>query len=209
MAGLDQELQTKIHEMGAKSMDEALKVASRCERARAALQLSSTSPPPPKTTDKVAMIRSQSTEDRLLKAVDQLTLTVNSLKSDVQQLQEKNTYLTQRLGSWYGRSSVHDGPQRRTRSPSPHFHHAQRHSPHQSSPDRYTRGAYPYATQRSVSPEAVGARGEYYARARHVSPDRLSHLSFRNSPRSDTDRWRRSPSPSSRQARDTSPISVS
>lgn len=63
------------------------------------------------------MVRSHSTEDLQLKAVEQLTLTVNSLRSDVQRLQEKNTYFTQRLGPWYDRSSFNDGPQRRTHSP--------------------------------------------------------------------------------------------
>lgn len=204
VAGVDQALQTKIHEMGATTMEAALQVASRCERARIALQLNSKSPPPPtaSTPEKVAMVRSQPTEDRLLQAVEQLTLTVSSLKSDVQQLREKNTYLTQRIEPRYDRASARDGSQRRPRSPSPHFYQAQRRPMGYRSPDRYAQDSY-YSSQRSVSP-VVSSREAFHARGfgRHVSPE---HRYDRQHSRSDTDRWRRSPSPSPWQSRDTSP----
>lgn len=45
VAGLDPALQSKIYEMGAENLEEAVRLASRCERARAELQLTSAGSP--------------------------------------------------------------------------------------------------------------------------------------------------------------------
>lgn len=90
VAGLDPNLQAKIHEMGAEDLEEALRIASRCERARAALQLTTAGSPHTQPSEQVAMIRPKPNDDRLIQAVEQLTLTVTSLKHEVQQLHEKH-----------------------------------------------------------------------------------------------------------------------
>lgn len=69
-------------------MDEALTVAGRCERARAAMQLHVGSTQVPQNQNQVAMVYSDNTEVKLLQAEEQLTLTVNELKNDVRQLQD-------------------------------------------------------------------------------------------------------------------------
>ncbi|KAL7848207.1 hypothetical protein AOLI_G00229250 [Acnodon oligacanthus] len=51
VAGLDPTLQSKIHEMGASSMEEAVIISSHCERARTALQFNSACSPLPLTPD--------------------------------------------------------------------------------------------------------------------------------------------------------------
>ncbi|XP_019746209.1 uncharacterized protein LOC109528270 [Hippocampus comes] len=99
VAGLDPALQVKIHEMGATDLAEALVVAGRCERARAALNLQA-SYPPMQTKDQVSMTCPDAASDKLLKAIEQLTLKMNNLQSDVRQLQEENTYLSQRFDHW-------------------------------------------------------------------------------------------------------------
>lgn len=61
VAGLDPILQSKIHEMGAEDLEDAVRIASRCERARTALQLTATV----QSSEHVAMIRPKSTDDKL------------------------------------------------------------------------------------------------------------------------------------------------
>ncbi|KAK2899729.1 hypothetical protein Q8A73_012858 [Channa argus] len=83
----------KIHEMGAENLDDALRIASRCERAGAALHLASTGSSHPPPSEQVAMTRPKPLEEKLLQAVEQLTLTVTSLRNEVQQLHEKPSSL--------------------------------------------------------------------------------------------------------------------
>lgn len=99
VAGLDPNLQSKIHEMGAEDLEDAVRIASHCERARAALQLTPVMSPHTQPSEQVAMVRPKPPDDKLLHAVEQLTLTVSSLKSEVQQLREKHSYLAQQVDS--------------------------------------------------------------------------------------------------------------
>lgn len=90
VAGLDLTLQVKIHENGS----EALLVASRCERARAALQLHAENPSVAPAPDQVAMVHSNDTDEKFLHALELLTLTVNGLMNEVRQLQGEKQNLT-------------------------------------------------------------------------------------------------------------------
>lgn len=80
MVDLDPALQANIHEQGATDIDKALIVACRCERAHAAMQLHVGSTQVPQTQTQVAMVQSDHNDQKLLRAVEQLTLTVNELK---------------------------------------------------------------------------------------------------------------------------------
>lgn len=66
VAGLDPNLQSKVHEMGAEDLEDALRTASRCERARAVLQLTTVGYPHSQSSEQVAMVRPKSTDDKLL-----------------------------------------------------------------------------------------------------------------------------------------------
>ena len=126
VAGLDPNLQSKIHEMGAEDLEEALCIASRCERARAALQLTTVGSPHTQSSEQVAMVRPKPTDDKLLYAVEQLTLTFNSLKSEVHLLREKHSYLAQRVDSKPERFSSNDA-RYSARSVSPQPYHNRQH----------------------------------------------------------------------------------
>lgn len=91
VVGLDPNLQSKIHEMGAGNLDDAALIAGCCERARAALHLTSAGSPYTVPSEQAAMVRPDPVNDRLLQAVEQLTLTVTNLKHEVQHLQEKHS----------------------------------------------------------------------------------------------------------------------
>lgn len=57
----------------------------------------------------MAVVHSKPTDDTLLKAVEQLTLTVASLKDEVQHLHMKHGYLAHRLESGTERTFPRDG----------------------------------------------------------------------------------------------------
>ena len=198
VAGLDLYLQSKIHEMGASSMDEAVVVASRCERARTALQFDSSCLPSP---DRVAMVRSKSSDDKLVKAVEQLTLTVSDLKNDVQQLQEKNANLTQRLDSCS--LQLQQSMSSRARSPSPSYRHSQRYY---SSPQHYGRDPEPYYTRRPASPDYSGQHGvdRHERNSRYRSPEHSPYSRY-NSYSANDNSHRRSSSPMPKREREMSP----
>lgn len=122
VAGSDPALQAKIHEQFATDMDEALIVAGRCEWAHAAIQLHIGSAQAPQNQNQVAMVHSDNTEVKLLQAVEQLTLTVNELKNDVRQLQDKNADLTECLEFWErNKTSAVKKQPRMALSPSPTY----------------------------------------------------------------------------------------
>ncbi|KAK2920502.1 hypothetical protein Q8A73_002706 [Channa argus] len=135
VAGLDNTLQSKIHEMGAENLDDALRIASRCERARAALHLTSTRSSHSPPSEQVAMIRPKPSEEKLLQAVEELTLKVTSLRNEVQQLHEKHSSLAQRVHSWPDRSSSHTA-QDGARSSSPSPYQSRQHYRDYYSPER-------------------------------------------------------------------------
>lgn len=91
VAGLDPNLQSKIHEMGAENLDNAVLIAGCCERARAALNLTTAGSPYTVPSEQAAMVRPDPANDKFLQAVEQLTLTVTNLKHEVQHLQEKHS----------------------------------------------------------------------------------------------------------------------
>lgn len=118
VAGLDPTLQSKVHEMGAENLGEAVLTASRCERAHTALQLPTRESSYTQPADQVAMVRPKPLDSKLPQAVEQLTLTVNGLKSEVQQLREHHSYLAQHVNSRSDRFSSGDTRQN-ARSVSP------------------------------------------------------------------------------------------
>lgn len=100
VAGLDPASQAKIHEQGATDIDEAFIVACRCERAHAAMQLHVGSTQVPQTQTQVAMVQSDHNDGEITQGSGTVTLTVQELKNDVRQLQDKNAYLTECLECW-------------------------------------------------------------------------------------------------------------
>ncbi|XP_019210058.2 uncharacterized protein LOC109199182 [Oreochromis niloticus] len=202
VAGLDPTLQSKIHEMGAEDLDGALRIASRCERARAALQLTAAGSSPIPSSEQVAMIRPQPTDAKLLQAVEELTLTVTSLKHEVQQLREKQSYLAQRLDSSRDRSSS-SNVQYSTRSASPSPYHAGQHPRDYCSPERrYHRD--PESHRERPSSPVPQRFNEWDKCERHdqrtFQSQRPSQYSRYDYP--DSNRYRRSPSPAPRRVRD-------
>lgn len=137
VAGFDPALQAKIHEQGATDIDEALIVACRCERACAAMQLHVGSTQMPQTQTQVAMVQSDHNDGEITQGSGTVTLTVNELKNDVRQLQDKNAHLTECLEcwEWYRISLVKEQP-RITRSPSPTYHSLQYRSDNAHAPNR-------------------------------------------------------------------------
>lgn len=109
LAGLDPALQAKCHEQGASDMEEALMVASRCERARLALMASVPgspySPPqpavvatlgsPPAT---VADGNAKATE-KLMHVVERLTVEMGNLQTEMRDMRARSR------GTEYGRRS--------------------------------------------------------------------------------------------------------
>lgn len=193
VAGLDPTLQSKIHEMGAENLEDAVRIASRCERARAALQMTAAGSPHIPPPDQVAMIRPQPADDRLLQAVEQLTLTVTSLKHEVQQLHERQSYLAQRVDSRPDRSSPSDARySERSVFPSPY--HTRHHPRDYYSPDQYYRHG-PESRYEHCPPSPVHRRSHEWdgndRRDRHRSPS----YQYSKYDRYDSDRRRRSPSP--------------
>uniref|UniRef100_A0AAV2IXX9 Gag protein n=1 Tax=Knipowitschia caucasica TaxID=637954 RepID=A0AAV2IXX9_KNICA len=189
VAGLDPSLQAKIHEQGAEDIEEALRVASRCERARVALQLNSTDHACRVTSaDQVAMVRPRPSEDKLLQAVEQLTLTVDGLRQEVHQLHEKHGLLAARFRQrgYYSPERYGRDTSRRS-SPSPNAHQRYREqdtdwkghypsSPRSGTYARYERTDYP----RSPSPAARGRRDpspRSRQSVRFQSPERQAPLS--------------------------------
>ncbi|CAI5686402.1 unnamed protein product [Oreochromis niloticus] len=202
VAGLDPTLQSKIHEMGAEDLDGALRIASRCERARAALQLTAAGSSPIPSSEQVAMIRPQPTDAKLLQAVEELTLTVTSLKHEVQQLREKQSYLAQCLDSSRDRSSS-SNVQYSTRSASPSPYHAGQHPRDYWSPERRYHRDPESHRERPSSP--VPRRFSEWDKCekhdqRTFQSQRPSQYSRYDYP--DNNRYRRSPSPAPRRVRD-------
>ena len=70
VAGLDRALQSKIHEMGAENLEDAVRFASRCERACAALNLTTAGSPYTLPSEQVAMVRPNPVNEKLLQAVE-------------------------------------------------------------------------------------------------------------------------------------------
>lgn len=207
VAGLDPTLQSKIHEMGAEDLDGALRIASRCERARAALQLTAAGSSHIPSSEQVAMIRPQPTDAKLLQAVEELTLTVTSLKHEVQQLREKQSYLAQRLDSSRDRSSS-SNVQYSTRSASPSPYHARQHSRDYCSPERrYHRD--PESHRERPSSPVPQRFNEWDKCEKHdqrtyhsQQPPQYSRYNY-----PDNNRYRRSPSPAPRRVRDAASYS--
>lgn len=156
VAGLDPILQSKIHEMGAEDLEEAVHIASCCERARAALQLTTAGSPHTQPSEQVAMIRPKPTDDKFFQAVEQLTLTVTSLKHEVQQLHEKHSYLAQRLDSRADRFSSSDA-RYGARSTSPSPYHTRHHPRDYYSPEQYY-GCDPESRYERCPPSPVHRR---------------------------------------------------
>lgn len=99
LAGLDPALQAKCHEQGATDMEEALTVASRCERARQTLRAntpgSNYSSPHPAT---VATLNFSSpsptnckadTAQELIRVIERLTSRMDNLQSEVRELRSE------------------------------------------------------------------------------------------------------------------------
>ena len=203
VAGLDPALQSKIHEMGADNLDDALLIASRCERARAALQLTTAGSPYTLPSEQVAMVRPNPVNDKLLQAVEQLTLTVTNLKHEVQHLQEKHSYLAQRLDSRPDRSPSCD-TRYSARSSSPSPYHTRQHPRDYYSPEQYYRHDSESHYERCPPPPVRQRRSERCnkdERDRYHSPSRPSYRRHDN----DTNGYRRSPSPAPQRNRDGSP----
>lgn len=207
VAGLDPVLQSKIHEMGAENLEDAVRIASRCERARAALQLTTAASPCTQPSEQVAMIRPKPSDDKLLQAVEQLTLTVTSLKHEVQQLHEKHSHLAQRFDSRADRSSTSDA-RYSVRSPSPSPYHARQHPRNYHSPEKYY-GYDPESRYEHCPPPPDQQRYEWINNAksdRHHSPSRSSYQYSRYGYHdNDRSRHRRSPSPAPLRKRDAAP----
>lgn len=210
VAGLDPALQSKIHEMGAENLEDALRIASRCERARAALQMTTLGFPHTQPTEQVAMIRPKPSDDKLLHAIEQLTLTVANLKHEVQQLQENQHRLAQRLDSRPNRSFSHDA-RYSVRSVSPSPYHNREHSRDYYSPERHY-GHDPDSHYDHYAPSPVHQKhresDDKDRRVRYHSPSRPSYQYSRYGRHdNDTNRYRRSPSPTPQRNRDPSPHS--
>lgn len=209
VAGLDPNLQSKVHEMGAEDLEDALRIASRCERARAALQLTTVGSPHSQSSEQVAMVRPKSTDDKLLHAVEQLTLTVNSLQSEVHLLREKHSYLAQRLDSQTERFSSDDA-RYSARSVSPQPYYNRQHRRDNYSPEQY-HGRDTGSCYDHCPPSPVTQRDHQWhdndRRDRHRSPSRQSYQYSRygRHDKDDTNRYRRSPSPAPQGNRDASP----
>lgn len=183
VAGLDPTLQSKIHEMGAGNLEEALTIASRCERAREALTLNTTRSTPQASTpqsagdSQVAMVGARDNSDpQLLNAIETLTLKVDNLQSDVRQLKEKNHSLTQRLETWTDlHSTPTHGASYNRRSASPTDRQFQYQQRYYSSPERYhSRGFQSQQRYRPASPERHADQDGETAdrgRPRYRSPD--------------------------------------
>lgn len=205
VAGLDPALQAKIHEQGATDMDQALIVACRCERARAAMQLHAGSTQSTQNQNQVAAVQSHHTEGKLLQAVEQLTITVNELKNDVRQLQEKNAHLTHCLEFWERNKipSVKQQP-RVTRSPSPTYHNPQHQSDNAHSSKSWRKDVST-DWHRTMTGDSDNSWGGDKVRP-YYSSERASNFSDRRY-RNDEYRRTRSPSPVRRWSRDESPQS--
>ncbi|XP_051902239.1 uncharacterized protein LOC127587812 [Hippocampus zosterae] len=161
VAGLDPALQAKIHEMGAGDLDEALVVAGRCERARAALNLHA-SYPPMRTMGQVSVTCSDTASIKLLEAMERLTVKVSGLQSDVHQLQERDTYRGQRFDHWANRSSASGDPLGGAHRRSLSGHGGPLQSRNCYSPDRgYGRSPEFYRRHRPDSPEFRRSRHDW------------------------------------------------
>lgn len=209
VAGLDPLLQSKIHEMGAEDLGDAVRIASRCERARAALQLTAAGSIHAQPSEQVAMVRPKPTDEKLLQAVEQLTLTVHSLKYEVEQLREKHSYLAQRVDSRPDRSSSSEA-RYSTRSGSPSPYHVRQHPRDYYPPEQYY-GRDPESRYEHCSPSPVRQRYNEWnsndRRERQHSPSRPSYQYPRYSRHDDedTNQRRRSPSPAPQRKREASP----
>lgn len=210
VAGLDPALQAKIHEQGATDIDEALIVACRCERARAAMQLHVGSNQVPQTQTQVAMVQSDHSDGKLLRAVEQLTLTVNELKNDVRQLQDKNAHLTECLEYWERNKIplVREQP-RMTRGPSPTHHSSRYHSDNAHAPNRRHKDVAVlndwHRTMQCDNDESRGgdrAKPYYSPGGAPSSQDRRYHTDDYRRPRSPSPvrQWSRDGSPQSRRS---------
>lgn len=209
VAGLDPTLQSKVHEMGAENLGEAVLIASRCERARLALQLPTRESSHIQPADQVAMVHPKPLDSKLLHAVEQLTLTVNGLKSEVQQLREQHSYLAQRVDSRPDRFSSND-TRYSAHSISPRPYHNRQHRRDHRLPEQYY-GHDPESYYERRPPSPVHQRNHEWhdddKRDRRHSPSRQSyqHSRYGRHDDNDTSRYRRSPSPAPRENRDGSP----
>ena len=209
VAGLDPHLQSKVHEMGAEDLEEALRIASRCERARAALQLTTVGTPHTQSSEQVAMVRPEPTDDKLLRAVELLTLTVNSLQSEVHLLREEHSYLAQRVDSKSEGFSSNDA-RYSARSVSPQPYHNRQHRRDNYLPEQH-HGRDPGSCYGRCPPSPVAQRDRQWhdndRRDQHRSPSRQSYQLSRygRHDNDDTNRYRRSPSPAPQRNRDASP----
>ncbi|KAK7909592.1 hypothetical protein WMY93_014276 [Mugilogobius chulae] len=199
VAGLDPALQAKIHEQGAEDIEGALRIASRCERARVALQLNSTEHMhKAASVEQVAMVRPRPSEDQLLQAVEQLTLTVDNLRHEVHQLHVKHRHLADNFSPVSTPSSrfyyERDSTPEPYRSPRPRGYY---------SPERYGRDS---VRVRKPSPPAHQEYRERDTerRDRYAVTNRYSRYDQPEYSRSDFGQ-RRSPSPAPRGRRDASP----
>ena len=101
LAGLDPALQAKCHEQGATDMDEALIIASRCERARQSVLGAGIAPASPYKLPNPAVVANlgspppavmdcnANAAEKLVHAVERLTLKVDSLQSEVRELKTR------------------------------------------------------------------------------------------------------------------------
>lgn len=136
-------------------------------------------------------------DNKLLQAVEQLTLTVISLKHEVQQLHEKHSHLTQRFDS--RAASV--------RSPSPSPYHTRQDPRNYHSPEKYY-GYDPESRYKHSPPPPDQQRYHEWNNNdksdRHHSPSRSSYQYPRYGYH-DNDRSRRSSSPAPLRNGDAAP----
>lgn len=186
VAGLDLTLQAKCHEHGATTLEEALVIAGKWERAQEALKLSAPAGPQSLTlpvaatsTETVsAMVSTQhdaaphSAAPELAAAVQELTADVRALRLEVDRLQRRTDHdyrgRAERDGAWQRPSRERE---RSWRSPSssPDRHSAYRshHSSHEggyyarhgSSPGRRGRGYSPASPSRA--PRSSSGQDQY------------------------------------------------
>ena len=155
------------------------------------------------------MVRPKPTDDKLLHAVEQLTLTVNSLKSEVHLLREKHSYLALRVDSKPERFSPNDA-QYSACSVSPQPYHNSQHHRDYYLPEEH-HGRDPESCYERCPPSPVTQRYRQWKgndrRDRHRSPSLQSYQysKYGHHDNDDTNRYRRSPSPALQRNRDASP----
>lgn len=102
MTGLDPSLQLKIHEHGAVTLDNALKVASQCERAQLAISVASPSAVMPVTVNPLPStnIVTPAQIYELASAIAELRTDLHALhQSHLRRTDERMDQLSQRISS--------------------------------------------------------------------------------------------------------------